>query len=187
MSPSQVTVSSSFRLLRQGAERAGARPIAHQTDLQAANARAQLGRGAQQHFDALPAVQATHVEHREARGIRRVNGQQAAPFGQVDGLGNHRGQAIQAVEFAGARGGIGAGDQHPRGAADVDALARGLHPHGEAGGAALEAHFVGDHALERGHVPGCGGDAVAIHVEAHREIDPAAARRRALNSSRSSV
>ena len=52
----------------------------------------------------------------------------------------------------------------------VEPFAARLDPHGEVGEAALEADFIGDHALERGDVPRAGGDPVAIQIEADGEV-----------------
>ena len=78
---------------------------------------------------------------------------------------------LQAVEIPRLLGAIAAGHQHARRAPHVQPLAARLHRHGEPRQPALEAHLVGDHALERGHVARLAGDAVAIHVEPHRQIE----------------
>ena len=90
-----------------------------------------------------------------------------APFGEIDQFGNHRGEAVQLVEFAGTLGGVAAGDQNAAGAADVQAFAAGLDSHSKAGEAGFEAHLVGDDAFQGGDI----GTAIAIHIEADGEVE----------------
>jgi len=54
---------------------------------------------------------------------------------------------------------------------DVEPLAARLHGHGEARQPGFEADLVGNDALERGDVRRAAGDAIAIHIEAHRQVE----------------
>ncbi len=96
--------------------------------------------------------------------------QQTPPFRQIDQLRDHRRQFRQSVEIARPLRRVAAGAQHARGTMYVQFLAARLHGHGPPRQAPLEPHLVGDHPFQRCHMPGAAGDAVPVHIEAHREI-----------------
>src|ERR1035437_320856 len=113
---------------------------------------------------------------RWCRRWRRTGREVAMPRSQIDQLRHHRGKLLQSVETLRANARIAARHQHARGPVNVQPFAARLHAHGEAGEPALEAHFVGDHALERrdvesaGSAGRAGGNPVAVHIEADRTI-----------------
>ena len=148
--------------------------VAYDAEFQPRNLGAQAFRRSQKEMQTLARVEAAHGENRELPGgrFRGVAGEQLAPAGEVDQFRNDAGRLSNPVELLKLPGGIAAGGHHEIGAAHVRGFAARLDGHGQPREAALEAHLVGDDALDGRDVreAGASGDPVAVHVEADDEV-----------------
>jgi len=134
-----------LQLARKAMQAGGTRAAANDPYFEAGDATGQRGGRAQQRVHALAPVEPADEQHGEPGGMRRVELEQAAPFAQIDQLGDDGGDLAKTVELPHAFAGVVAGRQHAGRALDVQPLAARLHGHSEARQPGFEAGLVGNH------------------------------------------